>query len=71
MATNSLIDQLVDEPVPTSLESWAFQAISASFPAIETAVVWGGVLQYLGWLDSLPVAHPRYDYVPGAEESAR
>jgi hypothetical protein len=50
-----LIKHLLDQPKPKNLQDWAWQAIAASFPANdELAVTWGGVLQYIGWLENLP-----------------
>lgn len=52
----NLTKHLLDQPKPRNLEQWAWQAMVASFPADgEIANVWGGVLQYLGWLESWPV----------------
>lgn len=51
-----LTNHLLDQPKPRTLKDWAWQAMVASFPAdSDIAIVWGDVLQYLGWLDSLAV----------------
>ena len=54
MALSAFMDELVEEPVPHDLFSWSWQTILASFTREEGPEVWGGVLQYLGWLESLP-----------------
>lgn len=41
-------------PKPTTLESWCFESIIASFPADEGQLIYWDALQYVGWLNALP-----------------
>lgn len=51
-----LQNHLLDQPKPRNLQDWAWQCMIASFPADgDIAVTWGGVLQYIGWLNEQPV----------------
>lgn len=51
-----LTKHLLDQPKPGTLQDWAWQAMVASFPAdSELANTWGGILQYLGWLNERAV----------------
>ena len=50
------IEHLITQGPPTTLRFWAWQAMVASFADPHDLIhVWGGTLEYLGWLDSLPV----------------
>jgi hypothetical protein len=56
MHTDSL-EMLVAEDKPTNLFAWSWQAMLASFTRTEIAdpELWGGVLEYAGWVETLPV----------------
>lgn len=51
----TLMNYLIDQPRPKRLDQWAWQAMIASYSAVDCPELWGDILQYLGWLDSLPV----------------
>lgn len=47
----SQLHQLMNERKPKDLQHWSYQAMLASFPIAECPEVWGGTLQYIGWLN--------------------
>lgn len=51
--------KLLEEPAPRNFQSWCWQAMMASFPLDEQFQIWGDILEYVGWLDSLPTCAGR------------
>ena len=53
------VEALLDEPTPMSLSHWAWQTMIASLPYDEFFLAWGGILEYIGWLQGLPTTYER------------
>jgi hypothetical protein len=53
--TSTTTDALLREGRPKDLFTWSWQAILAGYSDDEKYLAWGNTLQYMGWLDELPM----------------